>query len=100
MGVWRVELPAWTTMDERSRSMTVSPQETMVARVRHTKRGYAEKEITLEEFFKRYEQYFTHPQRVSNHTHRICGAWRSGTSKCRVLRRYPCSPLHESHRLG
>lgn len=58
-GVWRVELPARTTPEQRGRGMDVSPPQSTAVRVRHAQRGCVEEEITLMELFARCAPYFT-----------------------------------------
>lgn len=58
IGVWKLQLPMNTVVNNRSRGAAALPQSETVIRVRHAKRGCSEDEITLEEFFGRCEQYF------------------------------------------
>ncbi len=57
-GVWKVQLLAEDSADERpDPPLVVSPSEALV-RVRHAKRGSQEEMLLLEEFFGRCERYF------------------------------------------
>ena len=57
-GGWKVQLPIRPEADDKQGGVVSMPQADTVVRVRHAKRGSAEEEITLEEFFSRCEQYF------------------------------------------
>ena len=56
-GVWKVQLPIRPDAHDVQGGVSMSQADTVV-RVRHAKRGSAEEEIMLEEFFSRCEQYF------------------------------------------
>jgi Domain of unknown function (DUF6815) len=57
IGVWKVQLPVNTSSSAGGGTVAPTPPEAMV-RVRHAKRGCAEEEIKLDEFFGRCEPYF------------------------------------------
>ncbi len=57
-GVWKVQLPITHASSESGGNITLPDPDTSV-RVRHAKRGCIEEEITLGEFFRRCEVYFS-----------------------------------------
>jgi hypothetical protein len=54
VGVWKVQLP----MSNVQPGFLAIPHSETIVRVQHAKRGSAEEEVTLAEFFRRCEQYF------------------------------------------
>ena len=58
-GVWKVQLAREHSAKRRGAASTALPQPETVIRVRHALRGCTEEEITLGEFYHRYEPYFS-----------------------------------------
>lgn len=63
-GVWKVQLPIRSDAHNEQGDVAPMPQSDTVVRVRHAKRGSAEEQITLEEFYGRCEQYFAFDGRM------------------------------------
>ena len=58
-GVWKVQLPVDAFANSEGPSPAVSPQLETIVCVRHAKRGCSEEQITLGEFYRRCEPYFS-----------------------------------------
>lgn len=58
VGVWKIQLLPDSIASPENLLPKVLPQSDSILRVRHAQRGCREEQITLEEFYKRCEQYF------------------------------------------
>jgi len=58
-GVWKVQLPGGALANSEGCSLAVLPQHETIICVRHAKRGCSEEQITLGEFYRRCEPYFS-----------------------------------------
>ena len=58
-GVWKVQLPVDAFANSEGCSLAVLPQSETIICVRHAKRGCSEEQITLGEFYRRCEPYFS-----------------------------------------
>ena len=58
-GVWKVQLPVDTFANGEGFGLGALPQPETVIRVRHAQRGCSEEQITLGEFYRRCEPYFS-----------------------------------------